>query len=137
MPCSRKTFGHHRPGNKLFRTIVQDHVHTYISARTKLDKSIVLNRIIEVVRSQENQTARIVKYSKETGWFDIGDDQAREKVGHAMREAVCALEAHPIVEPEAQKLFDRKQSALLQMQRKLFQKMVEATLRKHVAVSEL
>jgi hypothetical protein len=89
--CGRGKGSYNRPGNRLFRELVLEYVPEYMGARSKLDKSIVLNSIIERVQRQGNGTALFVKYDRRSKkWFEIGDDVAREKVGHALREAINA-----------------------------------------------
>jgi hypothetical protein len=94
--CGRGKGSYNRPGNKHFRSIVASCVSDYHKAKTKLDKTVVLGAIVDKVQSlrdpKTGKPARFVKYSKQTGWVQIGKDSAREKVGHAMREAVMANE---------------------------------------------
>jgi hypothetical protein len=93
-----------RPGNKLFRSLVATFIPQYISARTKMDKSMVLNAIIDQVNLYTNPdtglAAQFVKYTKAAEWVMIADEHAREKVGHAIREAIAAQEhtnhRHPL-----------------------------------------
>jgi hypothetical protein len=102
--CGRGKGSYNRPGNKRFRSLVATYIHQYISARTKMDKSMVLNTIIDQVNSYTNPdtglAAQFVKYTKAAGWVMIGDEHAREKVGHAMREAIATQEhtnhRHPL-----------------------------------------
>jgi len=86
--CGRGKGVYNKPGNRRFRAIVRTHVDEYVSMKSKIDKSQLLNRIIDEVRAQNNGTASFVKQGKDGTWFDIGDEQAREKVGHAIREAI-------------------------------------------------
>lgn len=96
--CGRGKGSYNRPGNKRFRSLVATYIPHYMKARSKVDKSMVLNSIIEKVRSYTNPDtgtpAQFVKYTKSTGWVLIGDEHAREKVGHAIREAVAAQESN-------------------------------------------
>lgn len=96
--CGRGKGSYNRPGNKRFRSLVATFIPDYMKARSKVDKSMVLNSIIEKVRSYTNpdtgSPAQFVKYTKSTGWVLIGDEHAREKVGHAIREAVAAQETN-------------------------------------------
>ena len=85
--CGRGKGSYNRPGNKRFRAIAQEYVPEYLAARSRLDKSSVLNKIVHVV--QEN--GRFLKYSKKEGWFVISHELAREKVGHAIREAMATF----------------------------------------------
>ena len=91
--CGRGKGVYNRPGNKRFRRIVQTYVDEYISMKSKVDKSQLLSRIIDKVRAQNNGTAAFIKQNKDGIWFDIGDEQAREKVGHAIREATGQRDA--------------------------------------------
>lgn len=92
--CGRGKGSYNRPGNKHFRSIVTSFIPTYIQSKTKIDKTTILNTIIEQVRSQHDaktgRNAQFIKHSKREGWIEIGDEQAREKVGHAIREAMAA-----------------------------------------------
>ena len=94
--CGRGKGSYNRPGNKRFRSLVATFIPNYMKARSKMDKSIVLNEIIDKVRSFTNpdtgSVAQFVKYTKNSGWVVIGDELAREKVGHAIREAIAAQE---------------------------------------------
>jgi hypothetical protein len=94
--CGRGKGSYNRPGNKRFRSIVETYIPQYISARTKMDKSMVLNAIIDQVNSYTNPdtslAAQFVKYTKAAGWVMIADEHAREKVGHAIREAIATQE---------------------------------------------
>jgi hypothetical protein len=144
--CGRGKGSYNRPGNKRFRSFVATYIPQYISARTKVDKSMVLNTIIDQVHSYTNPdtglAAQFVKYTKDAGWVMIGDEHAREKVGHAIREAIAAQEQHtnPNRHPSAsssssspvpsvhdatttQALMTKKQLDLLSQQQLLFSSM--------------
>lgn len=90
--CGRGKGSYMREGNKKFRSLVRDHVEEYVRAKTKLDKSMVLSSIVDKVREQFN--GRFIKKQKGC-WYEIGDELAREKVGHAIREAIAAGEKKP------------------------------------------
>ena len=95
--CGRGKGSYNRPGNKRFRSLVATYIPKYLKARSKMDKSMVLNDIIDKVRSFINPDtgapAQFVKFTKTAGWVLIGDEHAREKVGHAIREAIAAHES--------------------------------------------
>jgi len=65
----------------------------YSAAKTKLDKSVILTKIVDAVKSQNVGTVRFVKKSKDGRWVEINDDEAREKTGHSMRDALIEIEA--------------------------------------------
>jgi hypothetical protein len=120
--CGRGKGSYNRPGNRRFRAIVQRHMHEY-QASSKVDKTMVINRIMNLVQAQNEGTARFVKRGKDGLFTVISDDLAREKVGHAIRETIMAAEnaAKPLKEqPEWQE----KQSDLLAQQKSIFQNLV-------------
>ena len=82
--CGRGKGFYNQPGNRRFRAIVWGHVPAYQTARTKMDKSLVLSHIVEAVQEH----GRFVK-RRNGVWIEIGEEQAREKVGHAIREAMA------------------------------------------------
>ena len=120
--CGRGKGSYNRPGNRRFRTIVQLHMDEY-QASSKTDKTMVLNRIMDLVQAQNKGTTRFVKRGKDGLFTVISDDLTREKVGHAMRETIMAAEnaAKPLKEqPEWQE----KHSNLLAQQQSIFQNLV-------------
>jgi hypothetical protein len=120
--CGRGKGSYNRPGNRRFRAIVQLHTDEY-QASGKVDKTMVLNRIMDLVQAQNDGTTRFVKRGKDGLFTVIPDDLAREKVGHAIRETIMAAEnaAKPLKEqPEwREKHFD-----LLAQQQSIFQNLV-------------
>ena len=127
--CGRGKGSYNRPGNKKFRALVQEYVPRYVNARTKLDKSMVLSAIVEKVR--EENGGRFIKQRKGGEWHEIGDEQAREKVGHAIREAIAAGEKKSQAAPPSPKQqgetpmeFQSKQTDLLSTQLSIFEGLV-------------
>ena len=75
-------------GNRRFRLLVQASLDSFERARTKLEKSLVVIYVVDTVRSQGGG---FVKQKKKTGgWVDIGDQLARDKVGHTLRDFLKA-----------------------------------------------
>ena len=94
--CGRGKGAYNRPGNRHFHKIVAECMPRYTQARSKIDKSVILSEIVDRVQSlidpKTERRAQFVQFSKKGGWIVIGDDAAREKVGHAMREAMQSRE---------------------------------------------
>lgn len=90
--CGRGKGHYNRPGCKRLREIIRGFIPAYLAAKNKVDKSAVISRILDAVKSQNNSTTRFVK-CKKGAWYEIGDDQAREKVGHTMRETIALLKS--------------------------------------------
>ena len=60
----------------------------YVAARTKLEKTQVIASVVDKVR-RDSPGGGFVKRDFHSGlWFEIGDDKARDKVGHAIRRAI-------------------------------------------------
>ena len=121
--CGRGKGSYNRPGNKRFREIAMKYVPEYTAAKCRQGKTAVLNEIISVVKEQNNGTARFIKYDKSKGWFEITNEVAREKVGHAVREALASLKNKGQKE-EIKKCFNQKQNNLLAQQQAMFSNML-------------
>jgi hypothetical protein len=125
--CGRGKGSYNRPGNKQFRALVRTNVEEYQLAKSKLDKSMVFSKIVDKVR----ESGRFVKQRKDKTWYEIGDEHAREKVGHALREALHTqekpqpLEAVSEVTTTLRASFTSKQCNLLSTQLSFFQDYVE------------
>lgn len=89
--CGRGKGSYNRVGNKRFRSIVATFMYEYESSKSKMDKSLIIGRIVDRVREQDNGKAHFLKYNtKSKCWFVLNNEQAREKVGHAIREVVTS-----------------------------------------------
>jgi hypothetical protein len=65
------------PGNQQLRLLVQTHLREYLDAKDKLGKSVIVSRVLEVVR-QRSPRAAFVKFEKGR-WVDVGERTSREK----------------------------------------------------------
>lgn len=73
------------PGNKEFRSLVDQYRSEYVLSKKWAKRQIAKN-IVESIRSKGG---RFLK--KEGGvWYDIGDQKAREKTSQALREGLAA-----------------------------------------------
>jgi hypothetical protein len=88
--CGRGKGHYNKPGCKRMREIVRSFIPEYTTARTKFDKSTVLSRIVDAVKDDNN--ARFVRCKQGT-WYELGDEQAREKVGHTIRETIALIKS--------------------------------------------
>jgi hypothetical protein len=60
----------------------------YIRAPTRVKKSAVLDDIFETIRALSANTGFVRQNQATERWYTISEQQAREKVGHAMRDAI-------------------------------------------------
>lgn len=63
----------------------------YVSAKTKVDKSQIVHSIVQDLR-ESSAVGGFVKKNHVTGrWMAVNDYLAREKVGHALRDALNSI----------------------------------------------
>jgi hypothetical protein len=78
-------------GNVRFRELIDKNAHDYIKVTSKYEKTQVIVAVIETIRCES--PGGFVKKGFYSGrWCKIGDEKARDKVGHAIRKAAEELE---------------------------------------------
>ena len=89
--CARGNEAWNHPGNRYFRSLIEEAHPRYLKATSKPERSIIVSQVVESVR---RKGTGFVKYEKGFGdnkddgqWIEIGDHLAREKVGHQFRNA--------------------------------------------------
>ena len=82
-------------GNKWFRDAVSGSMEEYMKADNRFEKSLVVHSIMDNVKKQGG---RFLKKDYSAGkWVELNEPQAKEKVGHAVRDAVNAAFCIPMV----------------------------------------
>lgn len=89
--CSWARQNHSHPGNEKFRIVIKDYAQTYLNVSTKYQKSEVIAKIVAEVRSKSPGGGFVKKDFYSNRWFEVGDEKARDKVGHAIRKAAVGL----------------------------------------------
>lgn len=75
-------------GNKRLRSMIADNVVAYQEAGTKVRKGKIIEEIVNQVMGLSPSRAGFIRQDKETGrWSFIGFEKAKDKVGHALRQA--------------------------------------------------
>jgi hypothetical protein len=78
-------------GNKLFRDAVAESLQDYMKSDNRFEKSSVVQLIGDTIREAGGRfLKRDFQLDK---WYELSDQQAKEKVGHAVRDAVSAFES--------------------------------------------
>ncbi len=93
--CSRGKVFYNLPGNIRFREAIRSFMPKYMKATSKMDKSLIIDNIIDITVTVDalGRPSRFLKYhSRTNSWSIMGHDQVRDKVGHALREAVYDME---------------------------------------------
>ncbi len=79
-------------GNRYFRDMIQQNVGPYLAARTKVEKTEAIASIVDKICRNSPSGGFIKKDTRAGRWYRIKDNEARDKVGHAIRKAVQRLE---------------------------------------------
>jgi hypothetical protein len=85
--CGRGKKCYNHIGNELFRRRVVSMLGEYRKTRSKLEKSKVLNDVVEQVR-RNSPLGGFVKQDESGRWYEVGDFLAREKTSQAFRDAL-------------------------------------------------
>lgn len=85
--CGRGKKCYNHIGNERFRQRVLTFLNEYSRAKSKLDKSGVLSKVVYEVR-QHSPKGGFVKQDANGVWFEVGDFLAREKTSQAFRDAL-------------------------------------------------
>lgn len=77
-------------GNRRFRDAVSSSLPAFRDASNRFEKSLVVQGIVESIKKEGG---RFLKYNQaQRSWVELNDQQANEKVGHAVRDAVKLIE---------------------------------------------
>ena len=85
--CGRGKKCYNHVGNTRFRQRVLTMLDDYANAKSKLDKSNVLSRVMDQVR-RASPDGGFVKQDESERWYEVGDFLAREKTSQAFRDAL-------------------------------------------------
>lgn len=85
--CGRGKKCYNHIGNERFRQRVLTFLDEYSLAKSKLDKSGVLSKVVDEVR-QYSPIGGFVKQDTNGRWHEVGDFLAREKTSQAFRDAL-------------------------------------------------
>jgi hypothetical protein len=85
--CGRGKKCYNHIGNERFRQRVLTFLDEYSMAKSKLDKSGVLSKVVDEVR-QQSPNGGFVKQDELGNWHEVGDFLAREKTSQSFRDAL-------------------------------------------------
>jgi hypothetical protein len=71
-------------GNRRLRVIASSFLEEYKAASTKIEKSVIVSKIVDVIQDA-CPVGAFVKY-QDGRWWEVGDFTAREKVGSMLRD---------------------------------------------------
>ena len=86
--CGRGRLCTEHPGNREFRKIVNSHLDSYAKADSKMEKSLLVSAIVNMVRRNSPNGGFLKKNSKTGRYQAVSDRIAREKVGQMLRDAL-------------------------------------------------
>ena len=85
--CGRGKKCYNHVGNERFRLRVLTYLEEYSAAKSKLEKSGVLSKVVDAVRLQ-SPDGGFVKQDEKGNWHEVGDFLAREKTSQSFRDAL-------------------------------------------------
>jgi hypothetical protein len=89
-------------GNKSFRSAVSAALDDFVNAANRFEKGIVVQRVVDMVHSRGG---RFLKEDNRAGsWYQLSEQQSKEKVGHAIRDAANLYEVRKKKEQQMQEL---------------------------------
>jgi len=130
--CGRGKTSRGHEGNINFIRVIKNNLNSYVKIRSREGKSELIRSIVESIRYEASIIGGVgfVKVDEKKGcWIEIGDQLAREKVGHALRDMLRTqrrlVETNPksflyIPLHKGQTSEEHKREALLRKQKELF-----------------
>jgi hypothetical protein len=106
--CGRHKFAFNNIGNRRLRVTVSLSLERYLASPSRQDKSLI---IISIVKLIQEIGGRFLQWKKDH-WIELGEKQAREKVGHALRDMASARDLLP--SSPSTSAFSAKKDLLLQ-----------------------
>ncbi|KAL7563072.1 hypothetical protein ACA910_022565 [Epithemia clementina (nom. ined.)] len=89
--CGRGKESFNHVGNKRFRETITNSLQDYSNAETRVEKSLVVLSIFDSIRTRGG---RFLKRDDAEGrWYELSDQQTKDKIAHAVRDAVNSTEA--------------------------------------------
>eukprot|EP00547_Thalassionema_nitzschioides_P009611 CAMPEP_0194228158 /NCGR_PEP_ID=MMETSP0156-20130528/43232_1 /TAXON_ID=33649 /ORGANISM="Thalassionema nitzschioides, Strain L26-B" /LENGTH=308 /DNA_ID=CAMNT_0038960665 /DNA_START=628 /DNA_END=1551 /DNA_ORIENTATION=+ len=89
---TQKSFDH--IGNRRFRVIIENHSFSYDNAKSRIDKSVIVMSIFRTINDAGGNLIRKPRKdnSDQAEWTTLSVAQSKEKIGHALRDAIIAQE---------------------------------------------
>jgi hypothetical protein len=84
--CGRHKLAFNNIGNRRLRVTVSLSIERYLAKMSRHDKTLVIISIVELI---QESGGRFLKWNKDR-WIELGEKQAREKVGHALRDMLAS-----------------------------------------------
>jgi hypothetical protein len=89
--CGRgRAFASHH-GNKIFAYAIRAKLQRYVEAPKRIDKSVIASSLVSSLR--ENGAHFVKQDKKSKRYYELSDDQAHEKIGHAFRDVLKGLDS--------------------------------------------
>ena len=81
--CAKGKQAKQHPANRFLKSLVQAHLVEYSECPSKLERSFLVSKMIKMIRQQGGFVRNI-----DGTWCDVGDRNAREKIGQAFRDSL-------------------------------------------------
>jgi hypothetical protein len=98
--CGRSSLALNSVGNRRFRVTVALALPRYLSAHTRAGRTAAIDAVVASVRASGGRFLRRHGSSSNSRWVELDAKQAREKVGHALRD-MCSSTSRDVHDQEA------------------------------------
>jgi hypothetical protein len=85
--CARGKIAKTHSGNKFYREIIKNTIPQYSEANTKIDKTIIVNEILEEIRTR-SRVGGFIKKNIDGHYYEVSEHFAREKIGQNLRDSL-------------------------------------------------
>jgi hypothetical protein len=86
--CAKGKEAKQHCANQLLQSLVKQHMAEYSACASRLERSFIVSQIIKIVRNGgEGGFVRKINGA----WFEVGDRNAREKIGQAFRDGLSHM----------------------------------------------
>ena len=92
--CGRNKLAYNHIGNRRFRVTINMNLQAYVNAKTRNDKAALIAYIVNYLKNEVG--ARFVTQRKDGSLGDLTPRQARQKVGHALRDLSVARQQQSV-----------------------------------------
>jgi hypothetical protein len=108
--CGRCKMSFNHVGNQHFRATISLNLHQYLDARSRHEKSAIIVSLVRMLRNESG--TRFLKNTKQ-GLVELSEKQAREKVGHALRDMAVAKQQSTMTERTEKQREEQQSTKLL------------------------
>lgn len=86
--CGRGKKYRYHPGNRRMKELVSLYREAYVTGN-RSTKSNISSDIVQIIKSGSRAGSFLRQEDETGGWIEVSDEEARKKIGHAIRDSRC------------------------------------------------